>query len=123
MADLKHVGVLGMKWGVHRRGPDSADHTTAHTLKKKRVAELSNDEIKKITSRLQLEKQLKELNPKTVSFGQKLVGSLIGKFGPAILRSFVKKYTKVDVNDPFSADSPFDTTGEVIDLKFLKDNN
>lgn len=122
MADkLEHVGVLGMKWGVHRRGPDSTDFTTAHTLKKKRVAELSNDEIRKVTTRLQLEKQLKDLNPKTIGFGQKLFSNLLGKFGPAIIRSFVKKYTKVDFNDPFASDSPFDATGEVIDLKFLKD--
>lgn len=125
MSDLKHVGVLGMHWGVRKRGPDSADHTTSRELKKKRTSELSNEEIRKVVTRLSLEKQLSSLNPKTTGLGQKLVGQLLSRFGPQILSSFLKKYAKVNVDDIFGKNSPFDTSdfqeGTVVeDVKLLK---
>lgn len=122
MADnLKHFGIPGMKWGIRRRGPAHADSTTAHTLKKKHVTELSNDDIKKVVTRLNLEKQLSTLNPKTVSVGQKIFGTLISKFGGQILASFLKRYTKVDINDPFNTGDAEEGRVNVINL--LEDKN
>ncbi len=119
--ELQHVGVLGMKWGIRRRGPAHSDSTQAHTLKKKHVSELSNDEIKKVVSRLQLEKQLSTLNPKTIGAGQKIFGTLISKFGGQILASFLKRYTKVDINDPFNTSDAEEGRVDVINL--LEDKN
>jgi H+/gluconate symporter-like permease len=90
--DLRHVGVLGMRWGV--RKATSSDHTKARELKKKHVSELSNKEIQTITTRLQLEKSLKSLNTNQVSKGQKRVAELLVKFGPMILSAIMAKYAK-----------------------------
>lgn len=118
MTELKHVGVLGMKWGVRRRGPDSPDHTTSRTLKKKQTRELSNDEIKKIVTRLSLEKQLSDLSPKSTGIGRKIVGGLINKFGPILVQSFIRNRTGVNINDPFNTNTSGPTNPEIIDAKF-----
>lgn len=99
--DLRHIGVLGMKWGIRKAQP-SADHTQVRALKKKRVSELSNKEIQAITTRLQLEKSLKSLDTRQVTRGQKLAADLITKFGPMILSALVAKYAK-DKYDQWAA--------------------
>lgn len=61
--ELKHVGILGMKWGKRKAegsGP-SPDHLQARTLQKKKLAEMTNDEIKKVSNRIQLERTYKDL--------------------------------------------------------------
>jgi hypothetical protein len=60
---LKHHGVKGMRWGVRRKRTPSADASTIAVLKKKKVFELSDAELKKINNRLNLEKQYRQLNP------------------------------------------------------------
>lgn len=75
--DLKHVGVLGMHWGVHKSQSTShPDHVVAKALKKKKLHELSNEELKKLTTRLQLEKQFKDLSKGNVSAGKKFLTDL-----------------------------------------------
>jgi hypothetical protein len=91
---LEHVGVLGMKWGVHRtrRGATtkphkkvdaktkqyipSEDYKRKVSLKKKKIYEMSNADLKELNGRLQLEKQYKELNPKKVNKGLKIIKQL-----------------------------------------------
>lgn len=126
MKDLKHFGVLGMHWGIRTRRPASSDHTEVGSLRKKKPQELTNAEIKKVVTRLQLEKQLSDLNPKKQNNGLKFVGSLLSsKFGQSLIKNLIKRYTKVNVDDVFGQGSPFDVSGaqegQVIDLKFLKD--
>ena len=82
MDELMHVGILGMKWGRRKSrsgGSDSssADHKTASSLKGKRLSEMSNEDLKKLTTRLQLEKQFKDLNKKEVGEGQKFVKEVL----------------------------------------------
>jgi hypothetical protein len=82
MTDIKHFGVLGMKWGIRKRrssGPDtsSEDHKTSRAIKSKKISEMSNEELKKLTTRLQLERQLKDLSAKEVSTGQKFVSEAL----------------------------------------------
>ena len=98
--DLKHFGIAGMRWGI-RRGPSrlaqrlsgkvttvasrikglkgkskidtsSEDSKVAKTLKKKKLSEMSNDELKKLTTRMQLERQYKDLSSKEISIGKKI---------------------------------------------------
>jgi hypothetical protein len=88
---LAHFGVKGQKWGVRRgRGagsahPVSADHAlaTQHraTVKAHGTAALSNDDLKHLVTRLNLEEQHNRLNPKQVSTGQKIVHELLGVGG------------------------------------------
>lgn len=116
---LKHYGILGMKWGFRKRRPDSSDYTTTKTLRKKSVREMSNDEIAKVIRRVSLEKQLKDLNSSQNARGQKILMGLLTRFGPQIVRSFVKSRTGFDVNDPFGSDNTSNVN--ILDLKFLKD--
>jgi len=71
---LEHVGILGMHWGHHKSGGEStgtkgpsADHVTVQTLKKKKLSDMSNAELKTLTSRLNLEKSYKELTVKKLT--------------------------------------------------------
>lgn len=140
MADLKHYGIIGMRWG-HRKGRGpvpvgkgiggaarevggllkdaalddiskarslgrkvasavraqspsvraSEDHKIAQMLKKKRVSELSNDEIRKITTRLQLEKQLKDITAADKARGGRFIkGLLSSKFANEMIGSLIK---------------------------------
>lgn len=89
---LAHYGVLGMKWGVRRyRNKDgsrtaegkrrrkreySKDYEETKTLRKKKASELSNEELKKVTKRLQLEQNYKQLNPSIVKRGIKALGTV-----------------------------------------------
>jgi hypothetical protein len=143
--NLKHYGVLGMRWGHRKaggartvsvgRGPLGAikevaglskdaikddinkirsigakkptivhpDSAMVKTLQKKKVDELSNDEIRKITTRLQLEKQLKDLTPKKVNRGNKFVGTLLKGIGSDLLKEFLRRRTPTNMDDVFKA--------------------
>ena len=51
----------------------SADHKRKVELKKKKVKELSNADLKDLTNRLQLEKQYQELSPTKIKKGMNMV--------------------------------------------------
>lgn len=93
--ELCHYGILGMKWGVRRtpaqlaraRGKTSfsssnndTDNTKAktssNTSTKKKLSEMSDDELSKAVRRLQMEQQYRNLNPEKVSTGKKFVDTL-----------------------------------------------
>lgn len=96
---LFHWGIPGMKWGVRRRQsnttitgkPHSSDHTTAVSLKKKHISEMSNDELKKLTTRLQLEKQYKDLTKVDLGPGQKIVTEVLLGLGKQAATSYLSK--------------------------------
>jgi|WetSurMetagenome_2_1015567.scaffolds.fasta_scaffold1001740_1 hypothetical protein len=90
--NLMHFGIPGMKWGRRKARVSttpSSDHTTARGLQKKNLSELSNDELKTLTSRLQLEKQYKDLTKKEVSAGKKFVADVLQSSGKTIASKFV----------------------------------
>lgn len=86
---LAHYGVPGMKWGRRkgssskdkttsvRRTPASADHTRAREIGKKKVSQMSNAELREITTRMQLEKQFKDLNTPTVKKGKSAIDKVL----------------------------------------------
>lgn len=89
---LVHYGILGMKWGVRRSeaelarargkktsdsGDDSDDKKQTTATRSKSISEMSDDELRKTVQRLQLEKQYRDLNPKQVSAGQKIVDKIL----------------------------------------------
>lgn len=108
---LYHFGVLGMRWGRRRgktgslkksvsdritkyndhRNNSSDDYKKNVDLKKKRINELSNAELKSLNERLQLERNYKDLSAKDVSKGR--------KFAQEILREVTKEIIKENVKD------------------------
>lgn len=104
---LEHVGVKGMKWGVRKdtksvtkssnapvkksaeRG--SVDHEKATKIRKKPVSKMSNDELKIVTQRMQLEKNYADLNVKQPN--KVLKGSKIAKDYMAIPQLAVNAYS------------------------------
>lgn len=89
MSDLKHVGVLGMHWGIRRRGPAASEHTRATELKKKHVSELTNDELKTAINRLQLEKQFKDITTASTGRGSTILKGILLKVGAQAVNSYV----------------------------------
>lgn len=86
--ELYHYGILGMRWGVRRfqrkngrltsRGRKrkmSQDAIDAKKLRKKKIYEMSNDEIKTLNKRKELENNYKRLNKGQIAKGMAIVGS------------------------------------------------
>lgn len=71
--EMAQHGIKGMKWGVRRsdaqlkraRGDISEDHVLSRKRKKKKLAELSNSELKGLNERLQLERNNNDLQSRT----------------------------------------------------------
>lgn len=92
--ELYHYGILGMKWGVrrdrshsgrsHKKRSMSDDARDASTIKKKKVSQMSNAELKKLNERSRLEQEYSRLNPKSVSKGWKYVATAAGIMGTAL---------------------------------------
>ena len=85
---LQHYGVVGMKWGKRKAAaiPASDDSTKAATLKVKAKQggpkALSNQELQTLVTRLNLERQYSQLNPKVKSDGQKFLEGALQVAGP-----------------------------------------
>jgi hypothetical protein len=92
---LKHFGVKGMHWG-HRKGttvesdgvkakvsPHSSEDSASASLlkakiKKTGVESLSNDELSKLLTRLDLEGRYGRLDAKDVTAGERIVDEILG---------------------------------------------
>lgn len=90
---LSHHGVLGMRWGIRKdRGSSNASKSTSKTesspkptenytesrvLKSKTIKELSNEDLKKLNERLNLEKQYKDLTKQEVNKGKTFVNDAL----------------------------------------------
>lgn len=90
--ELYHYGVLGMRWGVRRNRPKgtsylarkrkerkdriSEDSKNVTNIRKKKVREMSNQELKEVNKRLELETKYNELSNKKLT-GQRVVQAFI----------------------------------------------
>ena len=106
--ELKHYGVLGMKWGIRRyqnkdvsltsngrKRYQSEDSKKTQQIKKKKISEMSNQELKDANYRLNLEKNYKELT-RHKNAGQKIIKSIISLAGTiAALEGAAKTYERV----------------------------
>lgn len=82
---LEHYGVLGMRWGVRKdRALASSEHKEAQRLKSKPLESLTNQELKSLNERMNLEANYKRLNPSTIKRGKAIVLGIIGGLGTAV---------------------------------------
>lgn len=91
--ELLHYGILGMKWGVRRtpeqlrraRGELKSDSdkgsknstNNSSSIRSRKLSSFSDEELKKVVQRLQLEEQYKKLNPEKVSMGKRFVNKML----------------------------------------------
>lgn len=76
--ELYHHGVKGMKWGIRRakkQAKMSEDAKTAATLRKKKVSEMSNQELAQLNKRMEMETKYNQLNPSAVQRGMKIAAT------------------------------------------------
>lgn len=95
---LCHHGVKGMKWGIRKdysssgsgkrkrsRQEDwSDDAKEASQIKKKRVSQMSNAELRKLNERQNLERQHSQLNPSVISKGMKYAATAVTITGTVV---------------------------------------
>lgn len=95
---LCHYGVKGMKWGIRKdyissgsekrkrsRQEDwSDDAKEASQIKKKRVSQMSNVELRKLNERQNLERQHFQLNPSVISKGMKYAATAVTITGTVV---------------------------------------
>lgn len=83
---ISHHGVKGQKWGIRHKPQrkKSSDFKTTEHLRKKRAHELSNKQLQKVNSRVNLEKNFKQLNPGTVQAGHDQVKLFLSLVSTAV---------------------------------------
>lgn len=78
---LYHTGVLGMKWGVRRtkknKGLNKTSREDKQKSKPKDVKEMSDEELRKVVNRLQMERQYSQLSTGNVSKGKEYIQKVI----------------------------------------------
>lgn len=112
---LNHAGIKGMRWGVRRyqnsdgsltdagrkrynKKQSSEDHIRAKALKKKKLRQLSNDELRELNTRMLLETQYKDLKKKNINSGRKFANEVMREAAKKTASSYVSDGMKKGIN-------------------------
>lgn len=106
--ELYHHGILGMKWGIRRyqnkdgsltpigkKRYKSRDYIDARKIKKKKISQMSNQELRRLNERQKLETQYKQNNSRLKKGAAAVIGtaavigavSTIYKKSPELIKS------------------------------------
>lgn len=110
---LKHYGIPGMKWGRRKgkaalkkvkkkvnppkRGA-SEDYKKAASIRKKKIHQMSNAELRTLNERLQLERSFKDLSAKDISPGRKFAQDIIREVGKDLIKEPIKTGVKIGIS-------------------------
>ena len=95
---LQHYGVLGMRWGVRRNRIHSNEHLRSKSLRKKHLSEMTNDELREITNRMQLEQQYRDLKKRQLNPGVKFARDLLVEVGREEAKTYIHKQIPTGIN-------------------------
>lgn len=92
---IAHFGVKGMKWGVRKQRKSSRDAESdfVRSVKRKPISKMSNAELRRASSRLQLEVNYSSLKKQRASqrFGHKLIRKIGKQAGDKLTSSITDK--------------------------------
>ena len=111
--ELKHYGVLGMKWGIRKAHSNSLEISksgkksikgniknklNANKNRNKAIKKLSDEELRRVITRLQMERQYKQLNERQKSIGEKFVRQVVYETAKSTASSYLSKGLNKGIN-------------------------
>lgn len=94
---IHHYGIKGMKWGV-RRTPSQLGHKPA----KKKISEMSDNELQQKINRMLKERQYKDMiKPNYVKTGERLVKGVLIAAGTELAKEYAKKHMRSGLESLF----------------------
>lgn len=90
--ELYHYGVPGMKWGQRRAASD--DSVAAKNIRKKKVKEMSNQDLRDVNNRMNLEQQHRDLAKKSNNGRRAVMGFIAAAGTLALVSKAVHTYAK-----------------------------
>lgn len=88
---LAHFGVKGMQWGVRKNR--SSKSSSSSSSSKPQAKDMTDDDLKKAISRMQLEKQYSDLSSPPKKSGSNYANSLLQSAGKTAMSTIVAAVT------------------------------